>query len=49
MENEKIGRSDIDKQLNRVLIREDHILDSKWVNEQKKKLMMQQEFQRKMA
>ena len=49
LENEKFNMSDLDKQLNRVRIREANILDSQWVNEQKKKIMMQQELQRKMA
>ena len=49
LENEKFNMSDLDKQLNRVRIREANILDSQWVSEQKKKIMMQQELQRKMA
>jgi hypothetical protein len=41
LENEKFNLSDLDKQLNRMNIREANILDSKWVNEQKKKIAMQ--------
>jgi hypothetical protein len=41
LENEKLGRSDLDKQLNRVRIRENHIQDTQWVKDQKKKIIIQ--------
>ena len=45
----KLKKSDIDKQLDRVHIREENILDSRWVTDQKKKIVMQNELKRKMA